>query len=196
MAAPARRRGPIRVLALDDHPAVRLGLERVLAREPGVALCGVVGDEPSLWKAMESEQPDVVLLDYDLGRSDGLTLCQRLKQRADPPAVLIYSAFASPALTIPAALAQADGLVDKIEPVETLLDAIRRAARGEWIGSRPAPEVVQAAGARVEAADLPVLAMLVDGTPPREIADTLGLEPGEVQRRAQRMRGRLVASRR
>lgn len=196
MTLDGARRGPIRVLVLDDHPAVRLGLERVLAREPGLVLCGVVGDEAGLCEAVTERGPHVVLLDYDLGHGDGLTLCHRLKQRLTAPYVLIYSAFATAALAIPAALAQADGLVDKVEPVDALLDSIRRVVRGEWIGPRAPRELLEAAGASLDADDLPILAMLVDRVAPAEIAGTLGLETVEVLRRARRMRGRLLAARR
>lgn len=195
MTANGGRRGPIRVVVLDDHPAVRLGLQRVLEREPGLLLCAVVADEEGLRAAVAAERPDVVLLDYDLGSTDGLTLCQQVKQRPDPPAVVIYSAFASPALAIPAALAQADGLLDKVLPVDTLLDAIRRVVRGEWIGPKPPAEMLRAAGATIEPDDLPVLSMLVERVTPAEIAQTLGIQPTDVLRRAQRMRGRLLASR-
>lgn len=194
--APERDRcAPLRLLVLDDHPAVRLGLERLLAREPGLSLCDAVADESGLWTAVGAHDPHLVLIDYDLDRGDGLTICQRLKQRPNPPAVLIYSAFATPALAIPAALAQADGLVDKIEPFETLLDAIRGAGRGEWVGARASRELLTAAGASVDPADLPVLAMFVERVPPAEIAIALGTDRADVLRRAQRMRGRLRAER-
>jgi hypothetical protein len=49
----------------------------------------------------------------------------------NPPAVVVYSAYAGPALTLAARAAQADAVVDKAEPVQALLTAVRRAARGD-----------------------------------------------------------------
>ena len=79
------------------------------------------------------------MLDYDLERGDGLSLCLRLKHRAPAPAVVIYSGYAGPGLAFLATLAQADAVVGKAQPVEALLATIRRLAAGERLLAPPAP---------------------------------------------------------
>ena len=76
-------------------------------------------------------QPDLVLLDYHLPHGDGLQLCHRIKQRIPAPRVIVFSAYAGPALTLPARLAKADGLLDKGVPARDLFEAIRLVNRGE-----------------------------------------------------------------
>ena len=136
-------------------------------------------------------RPDVLVLDYDLARDDGLSHCRRIKSRPQPPAVIIYSAYAGPALTLAARAAQADGVVDKAEPVRTLLTALRRVALGEAVLSSVPRDVFEAAVARLEDDDLPVFAMLLDREPLDSIAHALRTSEAEVSWRAQRIVGRL-----
>jgi DNA-binding NarL/FixJ family response regulator len=105
--------------------------------------------------------------------------------------VIIYSAYAGPALTLAARAARADGVVDKAEPVSTLLAALRSVAVGE-VAMSPVPrDAFEAAVARLDDGDLPVFAMLLDGEPLDSIAGVLRIDSAEVSRRAQRIVGRL-----
>jgi DNA-binding NarL/FixJ family response regulator len=180
-----------RIVVLDDHPAVRLGLERVLQREPGFRLVAALEDQRHLIDLVDRQSVDVVLLDFELARGDGLALCQRLKQRDQPPRVLIYSAYAGPGLVVPAAIAQADAVISKSEPVPELLDAIRRVARGERLIALPAGDLLAAATARVDPQDAPVVPLLLHGATVADIADALAIDEQEVVRRTRRVIGRL-----
>src|SRR4051795_276568 len=121
----------IRVVIVDDHEAVRAGLQRVLERSPGFTLVSAIADGRDLFALLQAERVDVVVLDYDLERTDGLSLCLRIKQRRESPAVAIYSGYAAPALVLAAAVAQADAVVHKAEPVEVLLGSLRRLTSGD-----------------------------------------------------------------
>jgi DNA-binding NarL/FixJ family response regulator len=183
-----------RIVVVDDHAAVRLGLERVLGREPGFRLVAALEHERQVRDLTAREPADVLVLDYELAKGDGLVLCQRLKQCEQPPAVLIYSAYAGAALQVPAAIAQADALVSKAEPVSVLLDAIRRIARGEHLIPPPSPDLLEAAIGRLDGADAPLASMLIQGATHREIAHALALHEQDVARRARRIVGRLRAA--
>ena len=180
---------------LDDHAAVRLGLERLLQREPGFRLVAAVAHEDELLDVVEREPVDVAVLDYELARGDGLALCQRLKQRAHAPRILIYSAHAGPGLLVRAAIAQADAVVGKSEPVTELLDAIRRVARGERLIPLPGGELLAATTARVDPADAPVIPLLLHGASVGDIAEALAIDEQEVVRRSRRVIGQLHARR-
>jgi DNA-binding NarL/FixJ family response regulator len=182
-----------RVAILDDHAAVRLGLERVIRREPRLLLVGAAANARDVSHLLASEEVDVAVVDYELSEGNGLVVCQRLKQRPNPPAVLVYSAYAGPGLMVPAAIAQADAVINKAEPVSELLDAIRRVARGERLLPPLPPELMEAAQARLDVDDLPIVAMLISGATLPEIAETLALEVSDVARRARRIIGRLHA---
>ena len=186
--------GSIRVVVVDDHEAVRTGLERVLDRAPGLDPVAGFADDRDLLSLVDREPIDVAVLDYDLERGDGLSLCWRLKQRDDAPAVVIYSGYAGPGLVFASTVAQADAVISKADPVDVLLATIRRLADGDRLLAPPAPELVEAAASRLPAEDLPVMALLADGADTADIAQALGLDAREVARRARRVIGLLQAA--
>src|SRR3954453_139906 len=109
----------IRVAVLDRQPAVRTGVEAMLASTRGMSVAG-----PRLY----ASDPDVVVLDE-------LALIRRVRGEAPRARILLYTAAARPELVLAAAVAGADGVVDKAG--DDLLAAIRGVARGE----RVLPEV-------------------------------------------------------
>ena len=181
----------LRIALLDDHPAVLAGLRRLIDAEPDLTVAAVAASAPELARELDGLRPDVLILVYDLARNDGLAHCRRVKSRPNPPAVVIYSAYAGPALTLAARAAQADAVVDKAEPVQALLAAVRRVANGEVVMSPVPREAFEGAVARLEDDDLPVFAMLLDREPLDSIAEVLRVDHAEANRRAQRIVGRL-----
>ena len=179
----------IRVAIADDHPAVRLGLHAAIRSEPGLVPVGSAADGAGLAPLLRTTDPDVVLLDYHLPDVDGLTLCRRIKAAPPAPAVILYSGFADDAMTVPALVAGADGIVHKGVPPRELFEAIRLVAGGGQALPPISQPLLHAAGEALAAEDLPVLAMLVDGTPPADIAGTLRIGPGELRDRITRMLG-------
>jgi DNA-binding NarL/FixJ family response regulator len=181
----------LRVALLDDHPAVLAGLQRLIDPEPDLTVVGATLDPKELDTLLDRTRPDVLVLDHDLAHADGLAHCLRIKRRPRPPAVVVYAAYTSPALALAARAAGADGLLDKVEPVRRLLEAIRGAGQGRRLMPPTPPDAYAAAVARVDDADLPVLAMLLDGAPLDDIAAALRSDPAELAWRAQRIVGRI-----
>jgi DNA-binding NarL/FixJ family response regulator len=181
----------LHVAILDDHPAVLAGLRRLIESEHDLAVVAAAPTPAGLAKQLDGTRADVLVLDCDLARGDGLAYCRRIKSRPCAPSVVIYSAYATPALTLAARAAQADGVVGKAEPVRLLLAAIRRVARGETVMPPLPHDTYEALSARIDDEDLPVLAMLLDGESIDAIAETLHADPAEIGWRAQRVVGRL-----
>jgi DNA-binding NarL/FixJ family response regulator len=181
----------LRVAILDDHPAVLAGLRRFIEPQPDLTVIAAAPTAAELSHQLGRTCADVLVLDHDLIRSDGLLHCQRIKRRSQPPAVIIYSAYAGHALALAARVAGADGVVDKAEPVQRLLSAIRAAVSGELVMPAVPRDAYEAAVANVDDEDLPVLAMLLDGAPLDSIAHALRSERAEISWRAERIVGRL-----
>jgi DNA-binding NarL/FixJ family response regulator len=177
----------IRVLLVDDHPALRAGLYTVLRAEPGIVPQAAVASPSEALEEMERGRPDLVLLDYHLQEGDGLSLCLRLKTSPDPPHVLIYSAYADTRLTIPAMVAAADGVANKAGPAEDLFDAIRTISRGGSLLPPVSRELLEEASSRLDPDDLPILGMIMDRTKRDEIAGVLDIPPETLRRRIERM---------
>jgi DNA-binding NarL/FixJ family response regulator len=182
----------IRILIVDDHPAVRAGLVAVLRSEPGLVPVGAAADEPEGLRLAQRARPDLVLLDLHLPGGDSLALCRRIKALDQPPRVMIYSAFASQELAVAAALAGADGILDKAEPMLELFDAIRRVVRGERLLAPITAERLQDAQARIPSDDWPIVAMLLDGSADPDVAETLGVSESELRQRIGRLFARLA----
>lgn len=167
--------GPIHVLLVDDHPAVRVGARKLIDEQPDMT---VVAEAASVAQAL-AEPPtgiDVAVVDYQLGGgADGLALTIHLKQLALPPPVLIYSAFADNALAAAAVIAGADGLLGKQALGEELCLAIRRLARGKRYLPAVTPALARAVAAGLGPDDQALVGMLLHGVDRADVADQLGV---------------------
>jgi two-component system, NarL family, response regulator DesR len=181
----------LRIALLDDHPAIVAGLQRLIAQENDLEVIASASDPVALARRLHGRRADVVVLDHDVARSDGLATCTGIKGRPDPPAVVIYSAHTGPSLVIAARAAQADAVVDKSAPVHVLLGAIRTAASGGTQFPAVTRDAYEISVARLEDSDLPVFAMLLDGDRPGAIAEALRIDEVEARRRTKRVVGRL-----
>jgi DNA-binding NarL/FixJ family response regulator len=188
----------IRVLVVDDHPAVRQGLEAMFRLEPGFTCVGTAasaGEAHDLWPAVERPPADVVVVDRHLpDEEDGLSLCLWLRTRRPAPAVVIYSAFADEALVLPAVVAGASALVGKVADPADLCAAVRAAAAGGRDLPHVSPTVGAVQAARLPSEDLPILGMLRHGVPADEIGATLGIDDTELVARRWAMLESLSAS--
>lgn len=180
------------VLIVDDHPAVRAGLRALLESEPGLSVVAEAPDGYEMEAALRRWEPDVVVLDHQLQETSGLLLCRRLKRAVRAPRVILYSAFAAGSMALPARLAGADALLDKGVAPRELTRVIRDVAAG--IDCRPAVarEELEAAGAVVRDADLPILGMLLGDASFRDVVETLGVEPSDLDARLERIIGALA----
>jgi two-component system nitrate/nitrite response regulator NarL len=122
---------PIRIFIVDDHPTIVWGLERLI--ESGAPRMVVVGKAADIRTAMvliEQAQPDVVLLDLDLGKENGLDAMPELLKKSTAK-VLVLTGVRDTSVHEAAIRAGALGVVGKeIVPAE-LLQAIERVHRGE-----------------------------------------------------------------
>lgn len=183
----------IRLLVVDDHAAVRAGLIGLLRREPGLVPLGAVGSVAEALREARSLEPQVALIDFQLPDGDGLTLCRELKLLPKPPRVVLYSAFARPALAVAATLAGADGLVDKGVEVDDLFDAIRAVGRGEQALPALEPEMVARCTARLDPDDVSIFGMLMGGTTRAEVAGILNSDEQGVEDRLRAMLSDLLS---
>jgi DNA-binding NarL/FixJ family response regulator len=182
-----------RIAIVDSQPAVRAGLTILLRTEPGLVPIGAASGADDGFALIDRLRPDVVLLEQQLVDGDGLTLCRRLKALPHAPRVIVYSADPEGELALIARVACADGIVDKAADPQELFEAIRIVSRGGAALPPLDPETLEAAAHAVDPEDLALLAMLADGTPPADVADTLRLDRRKVGRRIERVLGRLRA---
>jgi DNA-binding NarL/FixJ family response regulator len=166
---------PVSVLIVDDHPAVRAAVERVLAGEADIAPVASVATARAALAEAQRLSPRIAIVDYHLPDRDGLSLTRQLKALPHPPAVLIYSAFADARIIVGAIVGGADGVANKNSRAHELCTAVRTIANGS--SSLPAvpPNMISAIASELQPEDLPILAMLMNRIPPAELAEALSI---------------------
>jgi DNA-binding NarL/FixJ family response regulator len=180
-----------RIAIVDPQPAVRAGLVALMRGEPGLVAVGAAGGGADALKLLARADPDLVLLEPRLGDGDGVQLCRRITAGERAPRVIAYTDTPDPGLALAMRVAGADGLVDKLASAAELFEAVRLVARGETALPPVTRQQLDAAAQRVESDDLALLAMLVDRTPPGEVADALRLDRRRMTRRVERLLTRL-----
>ncbi|HEY2603606.1 MAG TPA: response regulator transcription factor [Thermoleophilaceae bacterium] len=173
----------IRVLVVDDHAAVRLGLGGLLEDHADVEVVATAARAREALADARRVAPDVAVVDYHLDDGDGLTLCRALRRLPRPPRVLVYSAYADGALTAAAVVAGAHAVVSKGTLGEEVVRTIRVLAHGRR-AIPPIPRAVQRSlRARLEPTDQAILGMLLQGIAPAEVADVLRVSPSRLESR-------------
>jgi DNA-binding NarL/FixJ family response regulator len=168
-------RSLIRVLIIDDHPAVRLGARTLIDDQPDMQ---VAAEARSVREALSRLDTtiDVAVVDYRLRDGhDGLALVAHLRQLRAAPRTLVFSAFADSALAVATVIAGADGLLGKHELGDALCDAIRRLASGRPQLPAIPPAVALAVSGRLEPRDRPIFGMLMHGLASDTIAERLSI---------------------
>jgi DNA-binding NarL/FixJ family response regulator len=184
--APAPRR-PLRLLVLDDHPAVRMGLVQLLESQPDFALRAVCINAGGAVAQASAQQIDVAVVDYQLPGRNGLWVCRRLKQAPQPPAVVLFSAFADHLLAACCAVAQADAVLNKGVLGSELCNAIRSVARGRRLLPRVPPSLANTLRARLAEPEQMLFGMLLAAIPRDEICRALDISERELGARTEAM---------
>jgi two-component system response regulator DevR len=120
-----------RVLLVDDHEVVRLGLMTLINDRPNMQVVGEAGTTAEAVRAVERLQPDVVLMDIRMPGEGGIEATQQIAARFPATKVVMLTSFADDELIVRAIRAGAAGYVLKQVGNEELLRAITAVARGE-----------------------------------------------------------------
>lgn len=187
-AAPA-----IRVVIVDDHVLIREALCEVLERRDGLEVVGVAGEADEAIAVITSVDPDVTLLDLQLGERSGAEVARAVRQRDHSGRVLVLSAQLTAADLREALAAGADGYLGKTVGIASLADGIRRVHSGETVVSG---EMLDALLARVREApttlgltprELDVLQHVVDGGPYSAVAEHLDMSVRTLHKHVERL---------
>ncbi|QCB94849.1 response regulator [Cellulomonas shaoxiangyii] len=184
----------IRVVVVDDQTLVRQGIRGLLALTDAVDVVAEGADGDEALALVAEHRPDVLLLDLQMPRRDGVAVLEALRAAGDPTPVLVLTTFDDDALVARALGGGARGYLLKDVTLDQLVDAVRRVAAGErlWqptitdrllraLLDRPAGVDGLDRPEPLTARELDVLRLLAAGWSNREIADALHLAPGTVK---------------
>ncbi|GLW97088.1 BTAD domain-containing putative transcriptional regulator [Microtetraspora sp. NBRC 16547] len=189
---PAAEPGPVtrlRVVIADDQALVRTGLKVVLESEPGLELVGEAENGEQAIAVVQAVRPDVVLMDIQMPRLDGLAAARRILAGEAPPKVIMMTTFGTDDNLYAALRAGVSGFVLKTSPPEQLVSAIRAAVAGDaLLDPAVTTHLIAAfAGRRDPAApaglsdsDLDLVKLVARGFTNRQIAVTLAVPEREV----------------
>jgi two-component system response regulator NreC len=194
-----------RLLLVDDHAVIRMGLKMMLDGESDLQVVGEAETAAQAIEAVIQQQPDVVLMDVGLPDMSGIEATQLIKQQRPETAVVALTIHEDEEYFFRMLEAGASGYVPKRAAPEELLDAIRLAAVGEvYIYPSLAKLLVKDFLVRQEGMsgdeshlndltprEQEVLTLLAEGSTNNQIAESLTISPKTVSRHRENIMGKL-----
>jgi DNA-binding NarL/FixJ family response regulator len=183
----------LRIIIVDDHEVVRLGLRALLEKQPGFTVVDEAGNAKEAVQKALQHRPEVVVLDIRLPGGSGIDACREIVTVAPEVKVIMLTSFAEDDMLFEAIAAGASGYVLKQIGGDDLVRAIEAVGRGDSLLD---PTLTQRVFARVREAqrkdeqsafsqlteqEMRVLGLVAEGKTNREIAQQLFLGEGTVR---------------
>lgn len=196
---------PIRVMTVDDHQILQMGIKFLLLAFDDIELVGEAFSGEEALRLCGETQPDIILMDVMMPGWDGLSTTRAIRARYPQVQVVILTSFQGKELVQQATQAGAIGYLLKGVPIDEIAGAIRTAAKGQpALCSEAAQALIQAAnsiGGPALGKDLTerqqeVLSLMVDGLSNNDIAERLILSPSTIRHHVSEVLSKLHAANR
>ena len=193
----------LRILLVDDHEVVRLGLKALIGRQPNFEVIGEAGTADEALEKARVHKPDVVVMDIRLPGKSGIEATREVNRILPETRVIVLTSFADDELLMDAIEAGASGYVLKQIGSDALLKALEAVAQGESLLD---PALMNKVFARLREAarkergeafaglteqEVKILALVAEGLTNREIADRVYLSEKTVRNYVSAMLGKL-----
>ncbi|MDQ1716325.1 MAG: hypothetical protein QOE71_2435 [Pseudonocardiales bacterium] len=192
----------VRILVIDDHPLFAETLAARLGSEPDLVVPAIADGADRALGLIEGEQPSMLLLDYKLGRENGLNVLRAAHRRHPAVKVIMLSATSEAPTVVEAMRCGAKAWVPKSVDSRELIRIIRLVARGGvWLPEEclgpvlerllVAPDLVSDVLISLTARERQILQCTVDGVSRADIATSLFLSPNTVRTHTQNLLAKL-----
>jgi two-component system, NarL family, response regulator DevR len=182
-----------RILIVDDHEVVRLGLKSLLERHPQFDIVGEAASAREALEQVAALEPDVVVMDIRLPGTSGIEACEQIVNRNPNTRVIMLTSYAEDEMLFSAIRAGASGYILKQIGSDDLIKALEAVGRGEALLDsavtqrvfqevrRAVKEEEASAFAHLSQQEKHVLLLVSEGKTNREIAKNLFLGEGTVR---------------
>ncbi len=182
-----------RILLVDDHEVVRLGLKSLLEHHPQFEVVGEAGTAREAIEQAEKLRPDIVLMDIRLPGASGIEACEEITKRFETTRVVMLTSYAEDEMLFSAIRAGASGYVLKQIGGDDLVRALESVGKGEALLDpavtqrvfqevrRAVKEEEASAFVSLSQQEKHVLLLVSEGKTNREIAKSLFLGEGTVR---------------
>ena len=198
----------ITVLIVDDHEVVRLGLKSALEAETDIVVVGDASDGASGVSEAEAHRPAVVLMDVRMPEMDGIEACRAIRESLPDTRVVMLTSYTDDDAVMSSIMAGACGYLLKNTGKAELVEAVRRASRGESLLdpaiTTPIMSRLRELSAKEEDREVAllsdrereILGLVARGLTNRQIAESLIISPNTVRNHVSRILEKLDMSRR
>ena len=128
----------VRVLIVDDHPAIRVALANTINGQLGMEVCGEAASADEAMTLVGKLKPTAAVVDVSLADAHGLDLVENIRTQYPDTRVVVFSMYDENVYAERALRAGASAYVMKTEPTKVVVEALRTAVRGEVYLSRSA----------------------------------------------------------
>lgn len=183
----------IRVVVVDDHKVVRVGLASLIGDDSELTVSAMVGTAAEALEAVQKHKPDILLLDLRLPDRQGIDIVAEVKEVSPVTRILVLTSYGEDDVVAAAVAAGVDGFLVKTADEKLLLDTIHRLARGEPVLRTQVSEAlvrhlrnahestVSSSVLLLTAREAQVAAFVAEGCSNREIAEKLMLSEKTVK---------------
>ncbi len=133
----------IRVLLVDDHEMVRLGVSTYLNIQPDIEVVGEASDGQEGVEKAISLRPDVILMDLVMENMDGITATKEILAQWPQAKILIVTSYIDDEKVFPAIQAGASGYLLKTSSAQEIAEAVRKTIVGERVIEEEVSEKIQ-----------------------------------------------------
>jgi two-component system NarL family response regulator len=173
----------IRVLIVDDHAMVRIGLSEAVVSDPHMTVAAEAGNGLEAIAAYRKHRPDVVLMDFQMPELDGVETTIRLLQEFSDARIILLSIREGEEDIWRATQSGVKGYLPKSSPMKVVLQAVNQVHAGQtYFPPEIAAKIEKHSGqADFTARDLDVLRLIVQGRCNKEISSDLDISEGSVR---------------